>query len=179
MFAAAAEYYRTAPWVNIENDDILQCTVANGGTWSASVMGNAQELFGLALYADEDDLFRTLDADPLNPGEAMRELGGPILSLSFDPRNELSGAMRREVRDAKWEVAGPAAYPVIVAINTIGGGIAARDMDDLIAILGPISRFAKAKEKQLSGAVAARLPIRWRDKTGGVSIVFDAEMMGG
>lgn len=173
FFSAAAAYFRAAPWSNITNEDILRAEVRGGGKWSASVMGMAGELFGLALYERHEDLLALLGADPGRPLDAMRTMKGSVITLSYDRRDEVPKAMQKEVRKARWEIAGPSAYPTIMAMNTPGGGITARMMEDVIAMLDNIPAFAAKQEPMLSGRKAARYPIRWRSADGSVSIVFD------
>ena len=173
FFSAAAAYFRAAPWSNITNEDILRAAVRGGGKWSASVMGMAGEVFGLALYERHRDLLSLLRGDPGDPMGTLGTMKGSVISVSYDHRDELPRAMRKEVREARWEVAGPAAYPSLMAINTPGGGITAREMEDVIAVLNAIPRFAREHEPMLAGLEAPRFPIRWRAREGAVSIVFE------
>jgi hypothetical protein len=175
FFAAAAAYYRAAPWANITNEDIVRATIKGGGRWSATVMGMAGELYGLALYARHEDLLALLDGDPDDPGVTMGALQGAMLSMAFDRRSDQPKAMQKEVRAAHWEVAGPSAYPSLIAMNTPGGGISVQEMDDLIALLEAIPRFTEAHEPMLAGLAEPRYPIRWRDEESGVSITFERE----
>ncbi len=172
VFSAAARYFRAAPWSNITNEDILRTTVRGGGTWSGSVMGMAGQEFGLALYERDEDLLALLASDPDYPEQVMAEISGSVISLSYNARNELPPPMRREIRDARWEVAGPRAYPSMMTINTPGGGVTTRQIDDLIALLDAIASFATEHEPMLSGRVPQRYPIRWRSSDGEVSIDF-------
>ena len=173
FFSAAAAYYRAAPWTNITNEDIVRATIKEGGRWSATVMGMAGELYGLALYARHEDLLALLDGDPDDPGGAMGALKGPMLSMAFDRRGDQPKVMQKEVRAARWEVAGPSAYPSLIAMNTPGGGISAQEMEDLITLLVAIPKFAAAHEPMLAGVTEPRFPIRWRDKESGASITFE------
>jgi hypothetical protein len=163
------------------NDDIFRAKVTGGGAWSATVMGNAAELFGLALYARAEDLEALLDGDPGDPGGSMSAMRGAVLSLSFDHRDVVERRMRHEARDARWEVAGPAAWPGLLVMNTPGGGITSRQMEELIAIVRAIPRFAAKYEPELTGKALTRFPLRWRDAENRVSLVFESseELIGG
>lgn len=172
VFSSAARYFRAAPWSNITNEDILRTTVRGGGTWSASVMGMAGEEFGLALYERHEDLLALLGSDPDFPGHAMAAISGSVVSLTFNARSELPPPMRKEIRDAKWEVAGPRAWPTMMTINTPGGGVTSRQVDDMIALLDAVAGFAKEHEPMLSGREARRHPLRWRSSDGDVAIDF-------
>jgi hypothetical protein len=173
FFSAAAAYYRAAPWTNITNEDIVRASIKGGGRWSATVMGMAGELYGLALYARHEDLLALVDGDLADPGGALTAMKGTMLSMAFDRRHDQPKAMQKEVRAARWEVAGPSAYPSLIAMNTPGGGISAQQMEDLITLLGVIPKFADAHEPMLSGSAVPRFPIRWRDPETGVSITFE------
>jgi hypothetical protein len=174
LFTACAAYYRAAPWAHMVNDDIMRAKVTGGGAWSASVMGNAGQVFGLAMYARAEDLDALLFGSSDEPGAAMREMRGAVLSLSFDAPDDVPRRMRQEVRDARWEVAGPTAWPGLLVINTPGGGITARQMDDLVAVVQAIPRFAAKHEAVLAGTASARFPLRWRDADSKVSVVFES-----
>jgi hypothetical protein len=181
LFGACAAYYRAAPWEHIVNDDVIRAKVAGGSAWSASVMGNAGELFGLAMYARAEDLDALLDGEPGEPAESMGRMRGAVLSLSFDHRDEVERRMRQEVRDSQWEVAGPSAWPGLLVMNTPGGGITAHQMEELIAVVRAIPRFAAKHEAVLAGSAVARFPLRWRDTENKVSLVFESseELIGG
>ena len=60
----------------------------------------------------------------------------------------------------------------MMTINTPGGGVTTRQIDDLIALLDAIASFATEHEPMLSGRVPQRYPIRWRSSDGEVSIDF-------
>ena len=141
FFAAAATYYRGAPWRRFINDDLLRVTVPRGAVWTATVMGDARELFGLALYERLDDHL-AIRAGP-SPEEAFANVRGGVLSLSFGSRDDAEPATRIEVIRQRWEVASGNAWPDLFALNTLGGGIAEAWMEDLILVLRAIPRFAK------------------------------------
>ncbi len=168
LFSAAARYYRAAPWTHLVNDDVLRVRVPDGDAWSAIVMGHARELFGLALYANHGDLLAALTAE--SPEEAVGNLHGAVLSLSYCPRDDLTPRTRKEVIWSGWEVAGPAAYPDLMALNTLGGGVTARQMDDLIAALDAIHRFAAAHAVRLADTFDEPMIIAWTDPASGVEI---------
>ena len=52
LFAAAAEFYRAAPWVQLNNGQTfaLQIPARIGASWIASVMGNGGVEYGLGVY---------------------------------------------------------------------------------------------------------------------------------
>ena len=60
----------------------------------------------------------------------------------------------------------------MMTINTPGGGVTSRQVDDMIALLDAIASFAIGNEPMLSGRVAQRYPHRWRSSDGEVSIDF-------
>ena len=136
-------------------------------------MGMAGELYGLAMYARHADLAALLRGDIARPRDSLGAIKGTVLSFSFSRRAEMSTAMRREIRSARWEVAGLSAYPHLIAVNTPGGGVTARETEDLIAALTAIPDFAFEHEPMLSGKLAQRYPITWADDDRRVNIVFD------
>lgn len=120
LFRAAAAYYGAQPWDVFADNEPVAATLADGVEWHAVIMGTAGKECGLALYADAQDL---LVLHFLQHTErAMFGARGAVLHLGFSPARDVPPHMRREVRAAKWEIAGPAAYPMLMALNTPGGG---------------------------------------------------------
>ena len=113
-------------------------------------------------------------ATPGSPRDSVGEIKGAVLPLSYGPRAKLSPAMREEIKRSAWEIAGPAAYPLLMAINTPGGVVTARDAAGLIILPETIPLFARTHEAALGGRGPLRSTIRWRDRERGVTIEFDA-----
>lgn len=168
LFRAAAMYYRAQPWDVFADNEPVAATLADGVEWHAVIMGTAGKECGLALYADADDL---LVLHFLQHTErAVFGARGAALYLSFSPGREVPPHMRREVRDAKWEIAGPAAYPMLMALNTPGGGVQSKQFDAMLAVLRALPRFvATVRRNSAAGAKKAR---RWKDKAAGVTLAF-------
>ena len=168
LFAAAAEYYRARPWRNLADEDLLQATCPTGNQWTACILGNGGIEYGLALYEDSDDVERQFMAT--DPRQAMSELRGAVLSLTFGRRDDLPKVMRKEILAAGWTVASPEAYPVLMALNTPGGGITATQLADLRDILraaGPMARRFDA-ELQSGGPEVST----WTDPGSGVTLTL-------
>jgi hypothetical protein len=168
-----AGYYRAAPWKTVADDEVLTIDVDRGRIWHAVVMGQGGETYGLALYEDERDL------DALYSGEgadnSLVELEGMVLSLTFGRFDELPRGMHKEIRTAGWEVAGPRAWPVLVAINTPGGGITRLQLGDLGVILRAIPAFLVAHRVAFEKSFGADLyppPITWIDPASGAKIGY-------
>lgn len=175
FFRAAAAFYCAAPWRTIGDDEILTVATAAGRAWHTSVLGNAEETFGLALYGNKLDLEDLLSGDELAFAQLSRSRG-PVLSLTFNRFDELPRGMHREIRGAKWEVAGPTAYPFLMAINTPGGGITLEQAGDLITVLGACERFIGAHESMLNDAARAGVVIKvpeWTDASTGAAVQYD------
>jgi hypothetical protein len=148
-FAAAATFYRAAPWKHLWDADLLTLEAPSGRTWAASVMGRGGDSFGLVLYADPDDFERVCGMpDPYFPG-ATPALQQQVVSLLFGARRTISPAMRKEIAREGWEVAGPAAYPYLVTMNALAGGITRQEADDLVAALVAVAAFAQAHGPEL------------------------------
>ena len=177
LFAASAAYHRAAPWQHIFNEDVFRAKVKGGGSWSATVLGYAGEEFGLVLYERPEDLESVLMSDIAEPQEAFGRIHGGMLSLSFGKRTEMSKAAQKEILQAHWEVAGPNAYPVLFTLNTPGGGITERQMEDLIALLTAVPAFAAKHHLVLSGMAPAEFPLRWRQAKTGVALTFEPGLL--
>jgi hypothetical protein len=93
-----------------------------------------------------------------------------VLSLTFDRRADLPPRMRKEILAAGWEVAGPDAYPSLIAINTPGGGVIAAQGADLAAALRAVPAFVNEFRDELRNWMGERL--EWRDPETGVKLTF-------
>ena len=104
LFAAAAEFYRAAPWVALNNGQTfaLKIPAKGGAKWIASVMGNGGVEYGLAVYKSWSAFEKTFlgadDPRELMSGHLALFYGGPELL----PFSDFEAAQRYG-----WEVAGP------------------------------------------------------------------------
>lgn len=119
LFRAAAALFRASPWKVLPEDaSVLSVTIESLGVRDAalSVIGHLGESFGFIVFSSFDDLDDFSDA-----AEAV-ERGEPVTSpahfaLEFERGAEVSPALRREIADHGWEVAGADAYPLLVSID--------------------------------------------------------------
>ena len=110
FYSAAAEYYRAAPWVHLNNYQVLALRhPAETDYRYAMSMGQAGVEYGLATYLRWSDVVRqfTEDEDPMH----MLPTGG-LHSLFFDnvakvPFDDLDAIQRYG-----FEIASPEAYPI-------------------------------------------------------------------
>jgi hypothetical protein len=171
FFSAAAAFFRATPWKHMHDMHALTVTVPGGSSWTVTMMGNAAEEYGLVMYELREDLDNTLGGGDAR--EIVRNFKGAVISVSFDPKNELPRPMVREIRDAHWEVAEGDAWPNIIPYNTIGGGITSRTMEDLIALLPAVARFATRYEEELSREEDVPLPLTLDDSESGVRVELE------
>jgi SEC-C motif len=161
LFAAAAAFYRAAPWQVLGGLDGLAIATAGGRPWWGNVFGQGGSVFGLSLFSDLGDLLSSAFE------ECPQETRGRALSLLYNRRGEIPPRMARELARQGWEVAGPAAYPSLIAINTPGGGLARADAADLLAVLGALPRVLAAWDLP---AGHARADLSWRDPQSGLAV---------
>jgi tetratricopeptide (TPR) repeat protein len=110
LFAAAAEFYRAAPWIQLDNSHVLAVRhPAEPRPRFASVMGNGGVEYGLAMYlqwADVERMFTGVD----DPMEVLPESGGHSLlfgTAELVPFDDLDAIERYG-----WEVLAEDAYPL-------------------------------------------------------------------
>jgi hypothetical protein len=174
LFHAAAHFYRLAAWKHASNLQAPRATLPSGGAWTCCVLGNAGQEFGLVLYSEAADLFEVVAPDD-QPFEGVR---GRIISLGFDRASEIDPDMRREIKLHGWEVAGPAAIPVLTTINTPGGGVTRADVRDLITLLGAVPAFVHAHARALRAEERTGTPVRaieWTESATNVSFRYAGE----
>lgn len=176
LFTAAAHYYIRAPWTDAANLQAPRATLPSGRAWTCGMLGNAGEEFGLALYSEESDLFRT--AMPIAPSKPFDGVRGRIISVTFDRPAEVHPDMRREVRMRRWNVAGPAAIPTLMTVNTPAGGIAQDDVRDLIDLFGALPLFVQKHRRALLAEERSGTPVQiidWVEPDSGIAFRYDGQ----
>jgi hypothetical protein len=176
LFAAAADFYRAAPWNVVENLQAPRALLPSGRSWTCCAMGAGGDEFGLALYGDPEDLFRRAVSG--GPVDGLDGMAGPVVALTFDRVREVSAAAMYEVRSNRWELAGPAAYPRLMTINTPGGGISEEYARDLLLLLRVLPAWAQAHGDELCEEAETRnsmAAIRWTHSPTGVVLEYAGE----
>ncbi len=176
LFAAAAAYWRAAPWRTVVDTQAPLVTGPSGRAWTAAVLGQAGDQIGLTLYSDEGDIVRTVSAsrDPAD----FDCIHGQLISLNFDSVSALGDIMVRDAREHHWEVNGPDAFPVLFTMNALGGGISRADAEDLLAILRAMPAYvARHRGLLLREERSHRYgdAVEWRDPETGCSFSYDGE----
>ena len=129
LFDAAAQYYRTAPWVHLTNMQPLAIQVEpDTDPRYVVVMGNGGVEYGLALYKQWDDYMLQFDHVD-NPIEMLPEMGahslffGDITQVPFDDLDVID--------EYGWEVVDDEGYP-IPAVFTRDGEAKRPERADLL-----------------------------------------------
>lgn len=142
FFKAAAALFRAKPWKQVPDDQCLfSVTIERLGVRDAamSVIGQLGQSFGLILFSSLDAFEAYLDAAAAIEA-GRRPAMPPHLVLNFERGAEVEPALRAEVSEYRWEVAGPNAYPMLLAVDE-----------------GPVARPPTAKEVTLAEAIAQAL----------------------
>lgn len=109
FFAAAAEFYRQAPWEVLADDQplLLTCTPP-GEEWYVMLLGNAGLEYGLLFFANWEEVEQTyrFASDPL---QHLPPNGW--LSLGFEKEDMLPFEDLDAIQKYNWEIANPEAYP--------------------------------------------------------------------
>ena len=171
LFAAAAAFHRASPWRVVANEQTLTAMLPAGREWIACVLGRGGQEFGLVLYERRDDLDAFLFPD--DPAAHFPAVSGVVLSLTFDRFADTPERMQREVEAEGWELAGPDACPVLVTINTLGGGLTTEHAADLTALLCAVPAFVERHRQALAGAADVALPIEWTHEPTGTTLRYE------
>ncbi len=149
FFRAAAALFRAKPWSTVPSDQSLfSVSIEKLGVTDAalSVIGQMGQSLGLILFSGIDDFEAYLEAaDAMEHGEEPTM--PPHFALNFERGAELSAALRKEIAEHHWEVAGADAYPWLVAVD-----------EDLVA------RPPTAEEVTIAEAIALALPKVLKEK---------------
>jgi tetratricopeptide (TPR) repeat protein len=143
--AAASEFYRAAPWRHLSGEDLVHVeSPVAAGLRHLTVLGGAEQTFGLGFYESLEDFASLFDARA--PEEHFEHRGkwavlyGAITDLSFDDAD-------------LWEehglpVADDQAYPVAVWFGP-GGEIRRPDAGTLADLEGLLLALAATGEDQI------------------------------
>lgn len=116
LYAAAAEFYRQAPWRWLLNSEPVEVRLpADGPARYALVLGSGGEFFGLSLYeslADLEVLFSREDPDQPPPITYTSLILEEATLMSFEDLDA--------IERYNWPVAGEKAYPL--ALKTMPNG---------------------------------------------------------
>ncbi len=175
MFDAAAVYHRAAPWSVSSTEMPIYVSRSGGHEWTAVVLGGAGNQTGLTFYHDATDLERMVARDESEPAAAFNGMQSEILALLFNTRAEIPQRMREEIKRARWDVAGPSAYPTLLVMNTPGGGIRQQHFDDLLAAVVSVPRFVAAYAPVFAGELPDDSGIVWTDPETGVTCRLEHE----
>ena len=134
---AAAAVYRLAPWETLAtDDDVMMFDAPALGLNRAciTVTGQLRETFGVLWIASAQDYRR------YRAGLAQRDVGEgegmPPVALglvTFEPLDDAPPALRKEILRRKWSLAGPAALPYPVRLDTEGQHVPFRIEDVRLA----------------------------------------------
>jgi tetratricopeptide (TPR) repeat protein len=114
FFAAAAEFYRAAPWVHLTNNQIVAVRhPAEPDFRYAVVMGNGGVEYGLAVYLKWSDVEDMYAAD--HPTETIPASG--VHSLFYDAINLFPFDDLDALQEYGWQIANERAYPIAVVVD--------------------------------------------------------------
>ena len=153
LFETAADLYDAQPWNILWDADALGLDVSAYGLSGTvlSVIGRAGEHFGFVLFesASDYDSFGAALSNRLAP---RQDLGAATLSLNFDVKSRVPAQMIREIAAHGWTVAGPNAYPHIMAIDRdrIHRPLRERDVAVVCAAAECLTRFIAQHGAELS-----------------------------
>lgn len=115
FFAAAAEFYRRAPWRDVAWDAAvkIECDKFQSGPWYGLVMGQSGMVLGVALYEDLGVLQATINSS----GEEENFRRTSAISVLFGEAFEMPFSDLDAIDAHHWPVAAPEAYPHAQRIN--------------------------------------------------------------
>lgn len=116
FYAAAADFYRAAPWRQIPGDSVIrvETDAFSSGPWYAVIMGQRGMELGVALYEDLD-LLREILGGRLSDEEHARRTAA--LSVTFGEVFDIAPEDADAIAEYDWPVATGEAYPSILRVN--------------------------------------------------------------
>jgi hypothetical protein len=115
FFEAAQSLFYAAPWAVIQDHQLVGVDIPKLKIKAAclSVIGNAGESSGLLLFRSFEDY---LSFGTRRPKSRAKDQFS-VRSMSFGPRNEIASSMIREIKEHRWPIAGPQAYPKLFGLD--------------------------------------------------------------
>jgi hypothetical protein len=148
LFSAYARFYEAAPWRWLDFAPPVLAEWSDGeDPWVVSVMGSSMGEYGLAIYSHPWDFEETLAWEEDEP--PFQELEGWVVHLGYQQRGQVGRAMLREIAQARWEVAGPAAYPFIMPLLTPGGGLQKDQVRRMTELLRGVASLSDERGERL------------------------------
>ncbi|WP_437662162.1 hypothetical protein [Sorangium sp. So ce1182] len=120
FFRAAAALYRATPWKAVPSDaDIMAMSIPSLGARDLAlcVVGQAGQSHGVLLFESAQGFELYLAETAKLPDAPPASLPASFFSLSFDRAGDLHPALRAEVDEQRWELAGPDAYPMLAMVD--------------------------------------------------------------
>jgi tetratricopeptide (TPR) repeat protein len=118
FFQAAAGFYRAAPWVQLNNYQVLALRhPAEQDYRYAIVMGQGGVEYGLAVYSRWADVERQFLNDE-NPLETIPKRG--LHSFFYDTIDKVPFDDLEAIEKFGWELAAPKAYPIAIIVEAKG-----------------------------------------------------------
>lgn len=140
LFAAAAAYYRQAPWRALAYEAAIHIQGARPGGQPAYaiLIGNSGIASGLAVYDDLEDLVRFQES-----GQDEEAEPGRMTVLMFGPEDDRMPADVEAAREHGWELAGPEAWPHATRkeADELPRPLSVAEMETLTACLRAVPAF--------------------------------------
>lgn len=181
FFAAAAEFYRRAPWATVFNAHVIEVrTPPEAAPQWAVIMGNGGEEFGVALYKSLD----ALNAQFTEDQEAYLESGSTQAAVTFNlPWNGTPFADLDAIEMHGFEIAAESAYPMLLRMIMDDRPhmvpVERDDLDTLQALLHVLPDFVQSPQQMdarthLPKPAAATLPLPEGFATSAIALTFPA-----
>ena len=119
FFKAAATLFRARPWQHLPSDHaVFAVTIEGLGVRDAvlSVIGQTGHPLGFILFSSFDDYKAYLVAAEAFEHDEEPDMP-PHMGLTFELEEELSEALRNDIRQHGWEVAAPDAHPSLLIVD--------------------------------------------------------------
>lgn len=161
MFREAEALHRLAPWRSLADSDVLEMDAPALGIAGAciSIIGALEQNYGVLVFDSFDDFDEFGSRSPRGEGAdgAPMDLGVEFLSLGFERGADVPEAIRREIAEHRWPVAGSRAYPLVWAVERDGHmrPLTARDMQVACAAAGGVAALV-ARHRRALAAQGAR-----------------------
>lgn len=155
FFRAAAALFRAQPWQHLPSDDAaFAVTLEELDVRDAilSIIGRTGRPLGFILFSSFDAYKAYLQAAEAFERDEEHETP-PHMGLTFELEEELSEALRNDIRQHRWEVAAADAHPSLVIVDDEEVAHSPTASELTIAEAISLALVQLAKENALSGVL--------------------------
>ena len=174
FYHLAAEFYRLAPWRWLSDNQLISIRYpASSSPRFLSIMGNAQQAYGLVAFDTKEQFFQLADIDDYaEDGDKIQS----SLSLMFDRESDMRFDDCDDIETHQWPIAGELAFPLLMRVEK--RKILPPDPVNVRWLVGAMAAFVEFLQTRANSDGSPQLPVKLTLKVDTIDGVVDIELRG-